>query len=129
MNTEAKVGAVTLAGLLLLAGMFVYLSGITFGEKGYPIQAVFAQVSGLKPGNIVRYAGVEIGKVTDVQVLPDGVAADILLNPGVKVPAGAALTIGSDGLLGEKFINIMLGCLSNFISFLRDVNKIIYTLF
>ncbi|QDR82087.1 MlaD family protein [Sporomusa termitida] len=107
MNTEAKVGAVTLAGLLLLAGMFAYLSGITFGDKGYPIQAVFAQVSGLKPGNIVRYAGVEIGEVTAVQVLPDGVAADIMLNPGVKIPAGSALTIGSDGLLGEKYINIM----------------------
>ncbi|MDF2873913.1 MAG: virulence factor Mce family protein [Sporomusa sp.] len=107
MNTEAKVGAITLSGLILLAGMFVYLSGVSFGDKGYPIQAVFAQVSGLKPGNIVRYAGVEIGKVTDVKVLPDGVSADIMLNPGVKVPVGAALTIGSDGLLGEKYINIM----------------------
>ncbi|HWR44347.1 MlaD family protein [Sporomusa sp.] len=107
MNTEAKVGAITLSGLILLAGMFVYLSGISFGDKGYPIKAVFAQVSGLKPGNIVRYAGVEIGKVTDVLVLPDGVSADIMLNPGVKIPVGSTLTIGSDGLLGEKFINIM----------------------
>lgn len=107
MNTEAKVGAITLAGLALLGGMLVYLSGISFGDKGYPIQAVFGQVSGLKPGNIVRYAGVEVGRVADVRVLPEGVAADILLNPGVKVPAGSAFTIGSDGLLGEKYINIM----------------------
>lgn len=106
MNTEAKVGAITLAGLVLLVGMIVYLSGMSFGEKGYPVQAMFGQVNGLKPGNLVRYAGVEIGKVTDVRVLPEGVAADIMLNPGVKIPVGSKFTIGSDGLLGEKFINI-----------------------
>lgn len=106
MNTEAKVGAVTLAGLALLTGMLIYLSGISFGEKGYPVQAAFGQVSGLKPGNLVRYAGVEVGKVADVRVLPDGVVADIMLNPGVKIPTGSKFTIGSDGLLGEKFINI-----------------------
>lgn len=106
MNTEAKVGAVSLASLILLAGMIIYLSGISFGDKGYPIQAVFGQVSGLKPGNIVRYAGVEVGKVNEVRVLPEGVAAEIIFFPGVKVPAGSAFTIGSDGLLGERFINI-----------------------
>ena len=107
MNTEAKVGAITLAGLALLVGMIIYLSGMSFGDKGYPVHAMFGQVSGLKSGNIVRYAGVEVGKVADVRVLPDGVAADIMLNPGVKVPIGSQFTIGSDGLLGEKFINIV----------------------
>lgn len=107
MNTEAKVGAVTLAGLILLGGMIVYLSGFSFGEKGSPIKAVFGQVSGLKSGNIVRYAGVEIGKVANVRVVPEGVTAEIILNPGIKVPKGSRFTIGSDGLLGEKYINIV----------------------
>ena len=107
MNTEAKVGAISLAGLALLVGMIFYLSGMSFGDKGYPVHAMFGQVSGLKPGNIVRYAGVDVGKVAEVRVLPDGVVADIMLNPGVKVPAGSKFTIGSDGLLGEKFINVV----------------------
>ncbi|WP_371372206.1 MlaD family protein [Sporomusa aerivorans] len=106
MNTEAKVGAVSIAGLILLAGMIVYLSGISFGEKGYPVQAVFGQVSGLRPGNLVRYAGVEVGKVTNVRVIPEGVAAEILLFSGVKIPSDSAFSIGADGLLGEKFISI-----------------------
>lgn len=106
MNTEAKVGAITLAGLALLAGMIIFLSDITIGEKGYPVQAVFGQVSGLKPGNIVRYAGVDVGKVADVRIVPDGVVADIFLKPGVKIPVGSKFVIGSDGLLGEKFVNV-----------------------
>jgi phospholipid/cholesterol/gamma-HCH transport system substrate-binding protein len=106
MNTEAKVGAITLAGLALLAAMIIFLTDITIGEKGYPVQAVFGQVSGLKPGNIVRYAGVDVGKVANVRILPDSVVADILLNPGVKIPVGSKFVIGSDGLLGEKFINV-----------------------
>lgn len=107
MNTEAKVGAVTLAGLALLIGMITYLSGMSFGDKGYLLHAAYGQVNGLKSGNLVRYAGVEVGKVADVRVLPDGVVADLMLNSGVKVPAGSLFTIGSDGLLGEKFINIV----------------------
>ncbi|BBB91548.1 MAG TPA: MlaD family protein [Methylomusa anaerophila] len=106
MNTEAKVGAITLTGLVLLAVMILFLGGISIGEKGYPVYAVFSQVNGLKPGNLVRYAGVDVGKVQAVEILPNGVKAKLMLNPGVKVPSGAVFTIGADGLLGEKFINI-----------------------
>lgn len=107
MNTEAKVGAISLAGLVLLAGMLLFLSDITLGDKGYPVQAMFGQVSGLKPGNIVRYAGVDVGKVSEVRIMPDGVIAELMLKPGVKIPVGSKITIGSDGLLGEKFVSIV----------------------
>jgi phospholipid/cholesterol/gamma-HCH transport system substrate-binding protein len=106
LSTEAKVGAVTMIGLLLLAYMIMQLGAFTFGEKGYPIQAVFSQVGGLKEGNVVRYAGVEVGHVRDVQIGPDGVQVMLLINPGVNIPEGSKFSIGTDGLLGEKFINI-----------------------
>ncbi|GBG58055.1 hypothetical protein SPFL3102_01775 [Sporomusaceae bacterium FL31] len=107
LSTEAKVGSITLLGLALLAYMIIHLSGFTFGDKGYAIHAVFNQVSGLKEGNIVRYAGVDIGKVSAVRVTPEGVQATMLINPGVKIPEGSKFNIGTDGLLGEKYIDIM----------------------
>ncbi|HEY3426959.1 MAG TPA: MlaD family protein [Negativicutes bacterium] len=106
LSTEAKVGAVTLIGLLLLAFMIMQLGVFTFGEKGYPIQAVFSQVGGLKEGNVVRYSGVEVGHVRGVQIAPDGVQVTLIINPGVKIPEGSKFSIGTDGLLGEKFVNI-----------------------
>jgi phospholipid/cholesterol/gamma-HCH transport system substrate-binding protein len=106
LSTEAKVGAVTLIALLLLGYMVVHIGGFTFGDKGYPVQAVFNHVGGLKEGNVVRYAGVDIGRVQAVEVIPEGVKVLLLINPGTKIPEGSRFTIGTDGLLGEKFINI-----------------------
>lgn len=106
MSTEAKVGSVTLLGLILLAYMIVHLGGFSIGEKGYPVTAMFHQVSGLKEGNLVRYAGVEVGSVKEVKVTPEGVAVKLLIHEGVKIPEGAKISIGTDGLLGEKYINI-----------------------
>lgn len=107
LSTEAKVGSVTLVALALLAYMIIHLGGFTFGDKGYPVTAVFNQVNGLKEGNLVRYAGVEVGRVKAVTVAPDGVNVILTINPDVQIPEGAHFTIGTDGLLGEKFINII----------------------
>ncbi|TCL32959.1 phospholipid/cholesterol/gamma-HCH transport system substrate-binding protein [Anaerospora hongkongensis] len=106
VTTEAKVGAVTLIALLLLGFMVVHIGGFSFGDKGYPVQAVFSQVGGLKEGNVVRYAGVDVGRVQQVHVIPEGVKVLLLINPDTKIPEGSHFTIGTDGLLGEKFINI-----------------------
>lgn len=107
LSTEAKVGSITIIGIALLAYMVIQLGGFAFGDKGYPVHAVFSQVSGLKEGNIVRYAGVDIGKVNAVQVIPSGVQVTMMIYPGVKIPENAKFAIGTDGLLGEKYIDIM----------------------
>ncbi len=107
LSTEAKVGAISLIGLLLLGYMIVYLGGISFGDKGYPVQVVFSEVGGLKEGNVVRYAGVDVGRVAGVHAGDKGVEVQLRINPGIKIPEGAKFTIGTDGLLGEKFINIV----------------------
>lgn len=107
LSTEARVGAVSLLGLALLAFMVLNLGNFAFGEKGYPLQAVFSQVNGLREGNVVRFAGVEVGKVKDVAVQPDGITVLMHINPGVKIPEGSKFSIGTDGLLGEKYINIV----------------------
>jgi len=106
LSTEAKVGSVTIAALLVLAYIIVTLGSVNIGDKGYQVQAVFSQVNGLKKGNLIRYAGVDIGKITDVKVLPDGVTVTCDIKPGIKIPDGAKFTIASDGLIGEKHIDI-----------------------
>lgn len=107
LSTEAKVGTVSIIGLILLAFMIVHLGGFSFGDKGYPVYAVFNQVGGLKAGNAVRYAGVDVGLVEGISVVPEGVKAKLMINPGVEIPEGSRFMIGTDGLLGEKFVNIV----------------------
>lgn len=107
LSSEAKVGAVTLAALVLLAGMLVGLSHFTIGDKGYPVAALFHDVNGLTPGNLVHFAGVEVGQVESVTLVPDGIRVLLRIHQGTAIPVGSHFTIGTNGLLGEKFISIV----------------------
>lgn len=107
MNSEAKVGATAIAGLALLVAMVLYLSGVTFGTGTYPVNAVFSHVNGLKTGNTVSYAGVYIGTVRSISILPEGIKVEMFIDSKVKIPEGSKFTITSAGLLGEQYINVI----------------------
>lgn len=107
MNSETKVGAVTLLGLALLIGIAVFYGVIRVGEAGYPLHVDFDRVDGLKVGGQVRYAGVDVGRVVKIGVTDSGKArATVRIWAGNPIPEGSVFGIGSDGLLGEKFVNI-----------------------
>ena len=107
LSTEARVGAVTLVGLILLLFMAVQLGEISLGrDKGYIVYAEFKQVGGLRQGNVVRYAGVDIGTVQAVEIVDTGVRAGLKINSAYSIPKGSQFSIGTDGLLGEKYISI-----------------------
>ncbi len=108
MTNEAKVGAFTLLGIILMAFIVVHLSGFSFGgDKDYKLQVLFSQVNGLKQGAVVRYAGVDVGKVTELRPTDGGVTVTLKVKDEIKVPRESVFTITGDGLMGEKFINII----------------------
>ncbi len=107
INAETKVGAITLLGIALLFGISLFYGVIRLGERGYPMHVDFDRVDGLKIGGQVRYAGVDVGRVTQLGVTEKGKArATLLIWTGNSIPVGSEFSIGSDGLLGEKFISI-----------------------
>lgn len=107
ISAETKVGAVALGGLALLIVVAVFYGAIRMGETGYPLHVDFDRVDGLKIGGQVRYAGVDVGRVTKIGVTEEGKArATLRIWSGNSIPEGSGFGIGSDGLLGEKFINI-----------------------
>ncbi|MBP2649976.1 MAG: Mammalian cell entry related domain protein [Firmicutes bacterium] len=107
LSAEAKVGAVAVVAFLLLMAMVANLGNLNFwGEKGYPIKAVFSDVGGLVAGSGVRYAGVDVGRVDLVQTGVDGITVSMRINHDIKIPVGSRFIISTDGLMGEKFISI-----------------------
>lgn len=107
LSTEAKVGLMSAIGLVILGWMIIWVGHIDFGPQGRTVEAVFRYVDGLVEGNPVRYAGVDVGKVTKVSVNSKGVIVKMQLKPGVTIPEGSKFTITSMGLLGEKFVEIV----------------------
>lgn len=110
MPNKAKVGAFTVFGLVLLTGMLFFLSDIHIGRsKEYIIYAKFDQVIGLGKSAIVRLAGVNVGKVIDIETDNRSVRVVMKIRKDVKIPRDSHITVTSSGFLGEKFINIMPG--------------------
>ena len=100
---EAKVGAVTLLGLVMFAYIAIELSSLSiFGDKTFPVYVKFDQVNGLTSGNTVRYAGVNVGKVEGVEATADGVRVTLGIREGTEISRDASVLITTDGLVGEK---------------------------
>ena len=107
MKTEAKVGAFTAAGLILLVALVLGLSGFSLkAGKGYTVYAGFHQVIGVEKQAQVCLAGVPIGEVRDITNDGGGVTVEMRINPDVRIPEGSHVTIGTPGVMGEKFVNV-----------------------
>ena len=106
-SSEVKVGAFALGGAVVLAGIITFMGAFSFGKKGYELRINYPQVSGLMPGHVVRYAGVQVGTVRKLNVAPDKVEVITEIDDNIKIPQGAVFTIASDGIMGEKYVHII----------------------
>jgi phospholipid/cholesterol/gamma-HCH transport system substrate-binding protein len=106
-GTSAKIGFVTLLAVLVLGGMIVWKGDIFLKTTGYKLVGSFKNVGGLLEGSDVRYRGYKVGKV--LKIIPGIVDTKIYMNimGGIKVPEGSTLRVAFDGLIGQKFVEIM----------------------
>lgn len=107
IDSEVKVGALTLGGAALMAGLISFMGAFSFGAKGYDLHVNYPHVSGLVKGQSVRYAGVQVGTVKDIKVHPDRVEVIADIDKNIKIPEGAAFSIAADGIMSEKYVSII----------------------
>jgi len=109
-TTEAKVGVFTLMGLLLFAMAVAFLSRVSiFEPPQMHIRGEFMTVTGLKPGNAVKFSGVDVGKIKALSVNGKGASVEMSLNADTKIPKDSIFTLASDGIIGDKFLQIIPG--------------------
>jgi phospholipid/cholesterol/gamma-HCH transport system substrate-binding protein len=106
---EQKIGIVAAAAVALASAIILAVGGAAgFSWQRYTLLTRFPDVQGLKSGAVVRVAGVEIGKVTDVRF--SGAEVEVVM--GVRedlqsrITTDSRATIGSLSLLGEPVIVI-----------------------
>ncbi|PZR25517.1 MAG: MCE family protein [Citrobacter freundii] len=113
ITNHIKLGIFLLGGLLFLVTM-LYMIGKNqhlFG-KTYLLKARFENVGGLVPGNNVRVSGIQAGTVKALKFLSDTVIeVSMLIDSKMKdiVRRNALVSIGTDGLVGNKVVNIVPG--------------------
>lgn len=109
VNT-VKLGVFLMAGLLFLV-LLLYMIGKNqhlFGST-YVLKARFENVNGLVPGNNVRVSGIQAGSVKRINFISDTVIEVTMLideKMNTIIRQNAVVSIGTDGLVGNKVANI-----------------------
>jgi phospholipid/cholesterol/gamma-HCH transport system substrate-binding protein len=105
-----KLGLFVFAGFLFLI-FSLYMIGRNrslFGST-FTITARFNNINGLVPGNNVRYSGIDVGTVHEIELINDSsVLVTMLIDQGARghIKTNALASIGTDGLMGNKLISI-----------------------
>ncbi len=109
---ELKVGIFVFIGLALVAGFVLKFGRLNEGLKNYYTLTVrFKDAGGLLKGSDVLFSGAKIGRVAQPpSLLSDhtGVAVPLRIYDYVKLPVGSKITVGSSGLLGDRFVSVAM---------------------
>ncbi len=107
MSNEVKVGILTSIVILIFALIILFAGEIKFKEEGYHIKVKFNFIGDLKKGAPVIFAGgIRVGKVEDIRPLKDGVEVVLFLKKDFKIKEENEIMIYTQGLLGDKYIEI-----------------------
>ncbi len=110
---KVKIGLFTVAGIaVLVLAIFLIGNKKSLFTTTFNVNGLFKNVSGLQVGNNVRFAGINVGVVQNIEIVTDSsVKVTLTLNEGVKkfIKKDARLSIGSDGLMGDKLVVIAPG--------------------
>ncbi len=106
-------------GIFVSVGIALFIVGIYFiGEKQqlfsktFHVSGVFKDISGLTIGNNVRFSGINVGIIDDIQQITDTtVRVDMQIDEKTRkfIKKNAKAVIGSDGLMGNKLLIITAG--------------------
>jgi phospholipid/cholesterol/gamma-HCH transport system substrate-binding protein len=107
--SQLKIGILGVAALALAATLVIAVGGQGgFAWERYALKTRFMDIAGLKTGAVVRVAGVDVGKVTDIEFAGAEVEVTLEVNEAQqeRITEQSRASIGSLSLLGEPIIII-----------------------
>ena len=118
MDTNTQKFKVRL-GLFIVGGLGLFVVAIfligrqkNLFDPVFKITTNFYNVSGLLVGNNIRFSGVNVGTVGNIDILNDStVKVDMLIKKDVRrfIKEDSEVAIGSEGLIGDRLLIITQG--------------------
>ena len=112
---ELKVGIFVFIGFVILGLFVLSIGNFRTWTSRYKVSFIFNFVNGVKIGAPVRFAGVDVGEVKEIQFAfePNEQKTKIYIicwvKNAVKIPLDSTIWVNTLGLLGEKYIEIIPG--------------------
>ena len=106
-GTKVKLLAfalVAVLGMAYLGFQYVGLDRALLGG-GYAVAADFRDSGGIFVNAEVTYRGVEVGRVTDMELVDDGVRVTLRIDPGADpIPADTDAVVATRSAVGEQYV-------------------------
>ncbi len=109
MSREVRVGLFLVVAFFILIALFELVGKETIFERMVEYRTSFKSIPGLKVGDPVRLAGVDVGTVKDVRVVGARVEVAMRVKPGTPVKTDSIATIKLTSLLGTNFVDLTFG--------------------
>jgi phospholipid/cholesterol/gamma-HCH transport system substrate-binding protein len=119
-------------GLFIAGGLFLFFFAIFFIGKQknlfnpvFKLTTRFYSVGGLQVGNNVRFSGINVGTVDNIDIINDStVRVEMLIKKNVQkfIKADCEAGVGSAGIIGDRFLVITQG--SNEAKIVKDGQQI-----
>jgi phospholipid/cholesterol/gamma-HCH transport system substrate-binding protein len=116
---KKETGSKIRLGIFVSTGLLLFIIGIYYVgaqkqlfNNTFNLSTVFRDVSGLQVGNNVRFGGINVGIIDQIEIINDtSIRVILLVNTDVQkfIKQDATATIGSEGLMGNKVLNITAG--------------------
>ncbi|MCC7232895.1 MAG: MCE family protein [Bacteroidia bacterium] len=107
---HVRLGIFVMAGIvLLILGLYLIGNNKNLWGETFRVYVVFRNASGLQNGNNVRFSGINAGTVTNIEMINDSsIRVEMILDMSIKpyLRKNAVARIGTDGLMGNKLVNI-----------------------
>jgi phospholipid/cholesterol/gamma-HCH transport system substrate-binding protein len=106
----AAVKLVVFAVVTSMATLVIYftIGNIRPGTHYTTYRAAFTDVTGLLPGDDVRVAGVQVGRITSAKVQGDHALVSFKLEKGVRLTTAATAQVRYKNLLGQRYVALVL---------------------
>jgi phospholipid/cholesterol/gamma-HCH transport system substrate-binding protein len=110
---KIRLGLFVAGGLaLFVIAIFIIGKQKNLFNPVFKLTATFYNVSGLQVGNNIRFTGINVGTVDNINIINDSmVRVEMLIKKDVKqfIKSDCVVAIGSEGLIGDRLLVITQG--------------------
>jgi phospholipid/cholesterol/gamma-HCH transport system substrate-binding protein len=121
LSNEARVGLLVTVSFTTFILTVALLANISLSRAGYTIHVYFSFLNDLRTGAAVKIGGgIKIGQVQEIKQSDEKTEVILWIDNKYKLPKSTSFAIFTTGLIGEKYINVIVPALITDEGFIAD---------
>ncbi|MCV7191831.1 MlaD family protein [Mycolicibacterium brumae] len=108
-RNKTWLSTIALILVLVLSLVWIMINALRFNPfiRTYNMTLELPRSGGLLEGQDVTYQGVQVGRVEQLDIVPDGVNAVLRMNKHIDIPASSDVRVSGLSPAGEQFVNFL----------------------